>query len=288
LQDTDNIPLLHFKFTTFLNKQLPAVDMAIDEKVDEKIVLEFIQNNMRGVILAGGKGTRLLPLTKVTNKHLVPVGNKPMIEYPLETLTLIGIKDILIVTGVEHMGQIADYLEDGSSYGLEFTYRVQKKAGGIAQALSLAEDFSRGKKLAVILGDNIFGYSFREEAMRFLTNDYGAMLFLKEVEDAQRFGVATIDKQRKQIISIEEKPEQPKSNLAVTGLYFYDSTVFDKIRQLKPSARGELEITDVNTKYVQEGRTTYQILLNWFDAGTHESRELAEEFVRQWSNTRNE
>lgn len=243
--------------------------------------LELIQQNMRGVILAGGKGTRLDLLTRVVNKHLIAVADKPMIEYPLNTLKQIGLTEICIVTGVDHFGMIAEYLGSGKRYGVNFTYKVQDEAGGIAQALSLAEDFSHGKKLAVILGDNIFGYNLQEEAEKFIKENYGAMLFLKEVDDPQRFGVAAIDSTQKKIINIEEKPKQPKSNLAVTGLYFYDSTVFDKIRPLKASQRGELEITDVNTQYVQEGRTAYEILLNWFDAGTHESRELAEEFIRQ-------
>lgn len=250
----------------------------------ERIEIRFVEENMRGVILAGGKGTRLLPLTKVVNKHLVAVGNCAMIEYPVETLKLMGIKDILIVTGVEHIGQIADYLQDGSDYGVRFSYKVQKEAGGIAQALALAEDFAQGKRLAVILGDNIFHRNFRKEAVEFITNRNAAMLFLKEVENAQRFGVATVDAQKKRIIEIIEKPKEPKSKLAVSGLYLYDHTVFDRIRPLKPSGRGEFEITDVNMSYVLEGNVCYQLLNHWYDAGTHESRQRVEEFLRGTAN----
>lgn len=239
---------------------------------------DMINNQMRGVILAGGKGTRLLPLTKVVNKHLVPVANKAMIDYPVQTLVSIGITNILIVTGVEHIGQIADYLQDGSDYGVHFTYKVQKKAGGIAQALALAEDFAHGKKIAVILGDNVFVDDFKQDAIRFIENNYGVLLFLKPVEDPQRFGVATIMNDK--IVEIIEKPEHPKSNLAVTGLYFYDHTVFDRIRPLKPSPRGEIEVTDVNMSYVCEGKITHSIVNHWTDAGTHESRILAEELIR--------
>lgn len=241
---------------------------------------QLIETNIKGIILAGGKGTRLLPLTKVTNKHLVPVCNKPMIEYPLQTLKQMGIKDILVVTGVEHIGQIADYLEDGSSYGVKFTYKVQKEAGGIAQALSLAEDFASGKKIAVILGDNIFTHDFRGEATEFITNNHGAMLFLKEVPDPKRFGVATIDAENKIITEIIEKPKEPKTNLAVTGLYFYDETVFRRMPK-NPSVRGEFEITDVNMNYVKDGNTAYKIIKEWFDAGTHESRDKVEKYLRE-------
>ncbi len=242
-----------------------------------------INENMRGIILAGGKGTRLLPLTKVTNKHLIPVGNKPMIEYPLETLIKIGIKDICVVTGIEHAGAIFSYLGSGSNYGVNFTYKIQDEAKGIAHALALAEDFAHAKKTAVILADNIFLYNFRQEAEEFLREKYSAMLFLKEVDDAKRFGVATVDLTARKIIAIEEKPQNPQSKLAVTGLYFYDNTVFDKIKPLALSKRGELEITDVNNSYVLKGNTSYQIILNWFDAGTHESREIAEEHIRRFN-----
>ena len=254
--------------------------MTLDEQI------KTIRENMRGVILAGGTGTRLMPLTRTINKHLLPVNNKPMIEYPLQTLIDIGIKDILVVTGVDHFGMIAEHLRSGKDYDAEFTYKVQDKAGGIAEALSLAEDFSQEKKLAVILGDNIFGTNFKPEAIDFIQKNYGAMFFLKEVDDPERFGVATIDEANKKIVKIVEKPAQPESKLAVTGLYFYDNTVFDRIRPLQPSKRGELEISHVNESYVKEGNIHHHILLNWFEAGTHEGRENAEEHLRRYNNAR--
>ncbi len=240
---------------------------------------ELVTKNFRGIILAGGKGTRLEPLTRIMNKHLVRVGNYPMIEYPLQTLKKIGIKDIMVISGVHHIGQIMDYLGSGKQHGVEFTYRVQDEAGGIAQALALAEDWSKGKKTAVILGDNVFLQDFKEDAIRFVTENNGTMLFLKEVLQPQRFGVATVNGDK--ITEIIEKPKEPKTNLAVTGLYFYDETVFDKIKPLKPSARGELEITDVNMSYVNEEKATYKIINKWIDAGTFQSLEEAEKHVRE-------
>jgi len=236
--------------------------------------------DLRGVVLAGGTGSRLRPLTKVTNKHLLPVGHKPMIYYPIEKLTGIGIEEILIVTGVEHMGDVVGLLGSGKEFGCRFTYKVQDEAGGIAQALGLAENFANGQSLAVILGDNIFQGGLRTHAERFVAQGSGARLLLKEVPDPERFGVVEI--RDGNVLSIEEKPKHPKSNYAIIGVYFYDSTVFDIVRTLKPSARGELEITDVNNAYVQKGQLTSGMLDGWWtDAGTFESLMRAGELVRK-------
>ncbi len=222
---------------------------------------------MKGVILAGGTGSRLFPLTKVTNKHLLPVYDKPMIYYPLQTLLDAGITEIMIVSGRGHAGHFLELLGSGEEWNAHFTYQIQEQAGGIAQALGLAERWVEDDNVAVILGDNIFQDKIREYVTTFTG---GAMIFLKEVPDAHRFGVAELDGDR--IVSIEEKPKHPKSNYAVTGLYLYDSKVFSIIRQLKPSARGELEITDVNNAYVQEGMMKYTILKGfWTDAGTFDT-----------------
>lgn len=229
---------------------------------------------MKGVILAGGTGSRLYPLTKVTNKHLLPVGKKPMILHPVEKLTEAGIKEIIIVTGVEHMGAVVNLLGSGKDYNCQFSYKVQDEAGGIAQALGLTESFCKGNKLCVILGDNIFSDSLKPFAQSFHDQREGAKVILKQVSDPNRFGVAEIAGNR--IVSIEEKPKAPKSNLAVTGIYFYDSLVFDYIRTLKPSGRGELEITDVNNHYVSSGKMTFDSFKgNWTDAGTFESYQVA-------------
>jgi glucose-1-phosphate thymidylyltransferase len=234
--------------------------------------------SLRGVVLAGGTGSRLRPLTKVTNKHLLPVGRKPMIYYPIEKLTAIGAEEILIVTGVEHMGDVVGLLGSGRELGCRFTYKVQDEAGGIAQALGLAENFANGGALAVILGDNIFRTSLKEYARRFLDQGAGARLLLKQVSDPDRFGVAEVRDGR--VLGIEEKPKSPKSNYAVTGIYFYDGAVFDVIRTLKPSARGELEITDVNNYYVRKRQMAYDVLEGWWtDAGTFESLVRANELV---------
>jgi len=234
--------------------------------------------DLKGLVLAGGAGLRLMPLTKVTNKHLLPVGQKPMIYYPIEKLTSIGIGQILIVTGVEHMGDVVGLLGSGRSFGCQFTYRVQDKAGGIAEALGLAEDFAQGRPLVVILGDNVFEDDLKEYADKFISQETGARLLLKKVQYPQRFGVAEISGDR--VINIEEKPKEPKSNYAVTGIYFYDIEVFDIIRTLKPSARGELEITDVNNAYITKGQLAYDILKGWWtDAGTFDSLNKANELV---------
>ena len=222
---------------------------------------------MKGIILAGGTGSRMYPLTKVTNKHLLPVYDKPMIYYPLQTLIDAGIDEILIVSGRGHAGHFLELLGSGSEWGVSFTYEIQDEAGGIAQALGLAEGFADGGDVAVILGDNIFQDRIREDVSGF---SGGAKVFLREVPDAHRFGVAELDGNR--VVCIEEKPEEPRSNLAVTGLYMYGSDVFDVIRTLKPSGRGELEITDVNNYYIREGRMGYRVLDGyWSDAGTFES-----------------
>ncbi len=233
---------------------------------------------LRGVVLAGGTGSRLRPLTKVTNKHLLPVGPKPMIYYPIEKLTGVGIEEILIVTGVEHMGSVVGSLGSGREFGCRFTYKVQDEAGGIAQALGLAENFANGQSLAVILGDNLFQSSLKPHAERFLAQGSGARLLLKEVADPCRFGVAEIRDGK--VVGIEEKPRQPKSNYAITGIYFYDGEVFDVIRTLKPSGRGELEITDVNNWYIRKGRLACDPLEGWWtDAGTFDSLVRANELV---------
>jgi dTDP-glucose pyrophosphorylase len=222
---------------------------------------------MKGVILAGGTGSRLYPLTKVTNKHLLPVYDKPMIFYPIQTLINAGIKEIIIVSGRGHAGHFLELLGSGADHGVHFTYEIQEQAGGIAQALSLAEDFVDGDSVTVILGDNIFQDDIKEDVANF--ND-GARIFLKEVSDAHRFGVAELKGDK--VIGIEEKPKEPKSNFAVTGLYIYDSKVFSAIKTLKPSGRGELEITDVNNYYINKGAMKYGILEGfWSDAGTFES-----------------
>ncbi len=232
--------------------------------------------DLRGVILAGGSGTRLRPLTKVTNKHLLPVGQKPMIYYPIEKLTSIGIKQILIVTGVEYMGDVVGLLGSGKEFGCQFTYRVQDEAGGIAQALALAENFAQ--RLVVILGDNIFQANLKNYADKFISQKTGARILLKQVSQPQRFGVAQISGSK--VINIEEKPKNPKSDYAVTGIYFYDASVFDVIQTLKPSARGELEISDVNNAYIAKGQLMYDVLDGWWsDAGTFESLKTVNELV---------
>jgi len=233
---------------------------------------------LRGIVLAGGTGSRLLPLTKVTNKHLLPVGKKPMIFYPIEKLTSIGIEEILIVTGLEHMGDVVNLLGSGKDFGCRFTYKVQDQAGGIAQALALGENFSHDQPIVVILGDNIFEGSLKPYAEKFIAQKEGARILLKKVSNPQRFGVAHIEDSK--VIGIEEKPQKPKSDYAVTGIYFYDASVFDIIRTLKPSERGEFEITHVNDAYIQKGKLAYDVLEGWWtDAGTFESLNRANELV---------
>ncbi len=234
--------------------------------------------NIKGVVLAGGTGSRLDPLTKVTNKHLLPVGRKPMIYYPIEKLISAGVKEILVVTGVEHMGDVVNLLGSGKSFGCRFTYKVQDEAGGIAEALGLAEDFSSGERVAVILGDNVFQAGLRVYIDRFETQKEGAMVLLKQVPDPHRFGVAEIQNDR--VIRVEEKPKKPKTDYVVTGIYFYDNSVFEIIRALKPSGRGELEISDVNNTYISKGQLAFDILEGWWsDAGTFESLNKVNELV---------
>src|SRR5579872_434781 len=226
---------------------------------------------MKGVVLAGGSGSRLYPLTKITNKHLLPIYNKPMIYYPIQTLVDAGIKDILVVTGGRNAGDFLRLLANGKEFGLtHLDYTYQEGEGGIAEALSLAEHFADGKPLCVILGDNIIEGTIRGAVEDFKAQGGGARILLKEVTDAGRFGVAEIEDGR--IIGIEEKPRKPKSNYAVTGIYMYDETVFDKVRTLVPSKRGEFEITDVNNAYIREGTMNFSYLEGWWtDAGTFDS-----------------
>jgi glucose-1-phosphate thymidylyltransferase len=234
--------------------------------------------DLRGIVLAGGTGSRLMPLTKVTNKHLLPVGQKPMIYYPIEKMTAIGIEEILIVTGVEHMGDVVSLLGSGKHFGCRFTYKVQDQAGGIAQALGLAENFAHSEPVVVILGDNIFRAKLTSYADKFIAQESGARILLKQVSSPQRFGVAELSDGK--IVGIEEKPKAPKSDYAVTGIYFYDASVFDIIRTLKPSARGELEITHVNDAYIAKDQLDYDVLDGWWtDAGTFESLGRANESV---------
>ncbi len=241
---------------------------------------------MKGVVLAGGTGSRLFPLTKITNKHLLPIYDKPMIYYPIQALVDAGIRDILIVTGGRNAGDFLRLLANGKEFGLthlDFTY--QEGEGGIADALGLAEHFADGQKLCVILGDNIIEGSVRAAADDFRKQEKGAKILLKEVEDAERFGVAEIEHGK--IVGIEEKPKHPKSNYAVTGIYMYDETVFDKCRTLVPSRRGELEITDVNNAYIREGTMTYAHLEGWWtDAGTFDSLLRATNLVAETSRRR--
>ena len=238
---------------------------------------------IKGIVLAGGTGSRLFPLTKVTNKHLLPVGRQPMIFHPLGKLIEAGIEEILVVTGVEHMGDIVNLLGSGNSLQCRFTYKVQEEAGGIAQALGLAEDFTRGHKFCVILGDNVFKDSITGFVAKFDQQSNGAKLLIKEVPDPERYGVAEIKDNK--IVSIEEKPQVPKSFYCVTGVYMYDNQVFDVIPQLKPSARGELEITDINNFYIDQGNLSYDILEGWWtDAGTFSSYHLANQLVAEEEN----
>ena len=241
---------------------------------------------MKGVILAGGTGSRLFPLTKITNKHLLPIYDRPMIYYPIQTLVDAGIEDILIVTGGRNSGDFLRLLANGKEFGLKhINYTYQEGEGGIADALALAEHFADGQKICVVLGDNIIEHDIRDAASWFSRQPCGAHILLKEVTDAERFGVAEVVGDR--IVGIEEKPKIPKSNYAVTGIYMYDPTVFEKIRTLVPSNRGELEITDVNNAYIREGTMTFSHLDGWWtDAGTFESllraANLAAQSSKKW------
>lgn len=241
---------------------------------------------MKGIILAGGLGKRLYPLTKITNKHLLPIYDRPMIYYPLQTLINAGIKDILIVTGGNNAGDFLRLLGNGSEFGLKhLNYTYQHGEGGIAEALGLAEHFSDNGKIVVILGDNIIEENIGSYIEDFKKQPDGAKILLKEVSEPNRFGVPVFENSR--IIRIDEKPKVPLSPYAVTGIYMYDHTVFDIIHTLKPSHRGELEITDVNNTYIHRGNLTYNMLRGWWtDAGTFESLYRASELVREKSSIR--
>ena len=233
---------------------------------------------MKGVILAGGLGSRLYPLTKITNKHLLPVYDRPMIYYPLQMLAEAGIRDILIVTGGNSAGDFLRLLENGEEVGCSIRYAYQRGEGGIADALRLARDFAENDRICVVLGDNIFQDSLLPARQAFEKQPRGARLLLKEVPDPERFGVAEIRSGR--IVSIVEKPARPVSRMAVTGVYFYDESVFEKIADCRPSHRNELEITDVNNLYMAENHLEYSILQGWWtDAGTFDSLLRAQQFV---------
>ena len=236
---------------------------------------------MKGVILAGGLGTRLYPLTKITNKHLLPIYDKPMIFYPVETLINAGIIDIMIVTGGNYAGDFLRLIGNGKEFGLKhINYTYQEGEGGIADALSLAEYFADGEPICVVLGDNIIEKNIMKAVKDFEMQKGGAKILLKEVPDPERFGVAEIENGK--LVRVVEKPVQPRSNLAVIGIYMYDSRVFDIIKTLKPSNRGELEITDVNNAYIEEGKMTWEMLQGWWtDAGTFESLLRASMLVSQ-------
>jgi glucose-1-phosphate thymidylyltransferase len=236
---------------------------------------------MKGIVLAGGIGSRLYPLTRVTNKHLLPVYDRPMIFYPLQTLVDAGIRDILIVTGGQNAGDFLRLLQNGKEFGLQqLSFAYQEGEGGIADALRLAEPWAKGDKICVVLGDNIIESDVRDAASAFEQQDKGAMVMLKEVPDPERFGVPVIENGC--IIRIEEKPKKPLSSYAVIGIYFYDGTVFDRIRGLKPSGRGEYEITDINNSYIAEGTLRHTLLEGWWtDAGTFESLWHASNMVRE-------
>src|SRR5712692_3563379 len=236
---------------------------------------------MKGIVLAGGLGTRLLPLTKVTNKHLLPVYDRPMIYYPIQTLVNAGIQEIMLVTGGNNAGDFLKLLGNGKEFGLRHLhYTYQEGEGGIADALRLAEYFVDGEPACVVLGDNLIERNIVKAAQAFRDQKRGARILLKEVKDPQRFGVPVLDGSR--VVQIEEKPKAPKSPYAVTGIYFYDARVFDIIQTLKPSGRGELEITDVNNAYIGMGELTWDLLEGWWtDAGTIESLLLANQLVAQ-------
>jgi glucose-1-phosphate thymidylyltransferase len=235
---------------------------------------------IRGIVLAGGKGTRLGELTKVTNKHLLPVGPYPMVYHPLMKIVGAGIKDVLLVSGTEHMGDFVELLGSGKDHNCALTYRVQDEAGGIAQALGLAETYCAGNRCLVILGDNIFQAPVKTILAEADKHPDWAWVGLQKVPDPGRYGVAELKGDR--VVGIEEKPKQPKSDFAVIGIYIYPADVFDVIRTLKPSRRGELEITDVNTHYLKDGRLGYTVLEGyWTDAGTLDSLAYANQLVRE-------
>jgi len=235
---------------------------------------------IKGVILAGGLGTRLSPATKITNKHLIPVYDKPMVLYPLETLRQSGINEVMVVCGREYAGHFMNFLGSGKEYGVSLSYAIQdKNNGGIADALQYAQDFADEGSIAVVLGDNIFEDTFTNEINNF---SEGAMVFFKEMVDPSRFGVPVFNAKKDRIVLIEEKPAKPKSNYAQTGFYIYDKTVFEMLKKIKPSARGELEITDVNNIYLKQKKLSFSTISGfWSDAGTFESLLKASNYMAQ-------
>ncbi len=244
----------------------------------KKSKLKKHMNNLKGIILAGGLGTRLLPLTKVTNKHLLPVGNEPMIYHQVKQLVHAGITDILIITSTDHMGDVVNLLGSGREFGCDFTYKVQEDALGIAHALGMAENFVGNHSMVVLLGDNIFEYALKPYIENFKKQTKGARVLLKEVGDPERYGVAALDEYH--VLEITEKPETPQSPYAVVGVYMYQSDVFQIIQNIEFSARGELEITSVNNEYIRRGLLNYDILKGrWTDAGTMESLSVAHQIL---------
>ena len=238
---------------------------------------------MKGIILAGGKGTRLYPLTKVTNKHLLPVGKEPMIFNPIKQLVSADIKDILIVTSTENMGDIVNLLGSGNEFGVDFTYKVQETASGIADALRLGKNFTNKERIVVVLGDNIATKSIKPYVDNFKKQKSGARVLLKEVSDPTRYGIAALDEEK--IVEIDEKPGVPKTNFAVIGYYMYDEKVFEFIKRQKLSERGEYEITDINNEYIKLGEMEYDILEgDWTDAGTFESLQIANRLLLSCDN----
>lgn len=237
---------------------------------------------MKGIILAGGSGTRLYPLTQVTSKQLLPIYDKPMISYPLSTLMLLGIKDILIISTPKDTPVVKEFLGDGKQFGISLSYQIQEEPKGIAEAFLIAEEFIGQDEICLILGDNIFNFVKSPQEIRPAAGFKGAQIVGYHVHDPERFGVVEITKDRK-VLSLEEKPENPKSNYAAVGLYFYDNTVIERTKSIKPSARGELEITDLNNQYLEEGQLTCSILPRgslWMDAGTVESLNAISNYVR--------
>jgi len=229
---------------------------------------------MKGIVLAGGKATRLRPLTWVTNKHLLPIYNKPMIYYPLESMAKVGIKEVLIITGPDHAGSFLNLLKNGDEFGLKLSYEIQQEAEGIAHGISMAESFAEGEKILVILGDNIFNFNLKKVADEFGKKEKGAVVFgIEKDTESKQYGVIEIKDGK--VTSIEEKPEVPKSTIAQTGIYMYDQRVFKVVKNLKPSARGELEVTDLNNFYVAEGTMECEMIDWWIDAGTSHDELLA-------------